>query len=84
MTAAEREEIGREALRSAVASSIEDDADGLIEHLSAWLGEDRATDAQVIAFALEALGRRLRERADAERSRAHLHRLADAKRRGAP
>lgn len=60
-----------------IHDAIEDDADGLIEHLAVWLGEDRATDAQVIAFALEALGRRLRERADAERSRAHLHRLAD-------
>lgn len=80
MTAAEQD-ARREGLRSLVDDVIEDDADGLIEHLAVWLGEDRATDAQVIAFALEALGRRLRERADAERSRAHLHRLADAKRR---
>lgn len=80
MTAAEQD-ARREGLRSLVDDAVEDAADGLIERLAAWLGEDRATDAQVIAFALEALGRRLRERADAERSRAHLRRLADAKRR---
>ena len=79
MTAAEQD-ARRETLRSLVACAVEDDADALIEHLAVWLGEDRATDAQVIAFALEDLGRQLRERAAAERSRAHLHRLADAKR----
>lgn len=80
MTAAEQD-ARREGLRSLVDDAVEDAADGLIERLAAWLGEDRATDAQVIAFALEALGRRLRERADAERSRGSP---ATAGRRQAP
>ena len=62
MTAADREEVGREALRAAVARAVDDSGGDLLDHLGdAYLGE--GADAQVIAFALEALGRRLTERA---------------------
>lgn len=62
MTAADREEVGREALRAAVARAVDDSGGDLLDHLgTAYLGE--GADAQVIAFALEALGRRLTERA---------------------
>lgn len=62
MTAADREEVAREALRAAVARAVDDSGGDLLGHLGdAYLGQ--GADAQVIAFALEALGRRLTERA---------------------
>ena len=64
MTAAKRAEIGRERLRAAVTRAVDDSGKALLDRLTtSYLGE--GADAQVVAYACEAFGRRLTERAAA-------------------